>query len=50
MADNYLENRYEEYRERELKNEARRKAAFRKRLEEYRKSLASAAREEPERE
>ncbi len=40
MADNYLENRYEEYLARKQKKEALKKAAFRKRLEEYRRTLA----------
>ena len=50
MADNYLENRYGEYLERKQKKESLRKAAFRKRLEEYRKVLASASQEEHARE
>lgn len=37
MADNYLENRYEQYLERKRKKEAERKENFRRRLEEYRK-------------
>lgn len=37
MADNYLENRYEEYLERKRKKEAEQRAAFRKRLEKYRR-------------
>ncbi len=43
MADNYLENRYEEYLERKRKKESLRKAAFRKRLEEYRKTLTATS-------
>ncbi len=39
MADNYLENRYEDYLARKRKKEAERKARFRKQLEEYRKGL-----------
>ncbi len=42
MADNYLENRYEDYLARKLKKEAERRRDFRRRLEEYRKSLESA--------
>lgn len=45
MADNYLENRYGEYLERKQKKESLRKTAFRKRLEEYRKTLAYDAQE-----
>lgn len=41
MADNYLENRYEQYLERKRKKEAERKADFRRRLEEYRKKSAT---------
>ena len=37
MADNYLENRYEEYLARKQKKEQERKAKFRRQLEEYRK-------------
>ncbi len=42
MADNYLENRYEDYLARKLKKDADRKRDFRRRLEAYRKSLESA--------
>lgn len=37
MADNYLENRYEDYLARKQKKEAERKAKFRRQLEEYKK-------------
>lgn len=37
MADNYLENRYEEYLARKQKKEQERKDRFRRQLEEYRK-------------
>ncbi len=45
MADNYLESRYEEYLERKRKKESLRKAAFRKRLDEYRKTLTNTSAE-----
>ncbi len=45
MADNYLENRYEEYLERKRKKESLRKTDFRKRLDEYRKKLAATSSE-----
>lgn len=37
MADNYLEKRREDYLARRQKEEAERKARFRRQLEEYRK-------------
>lgn len=39
MADNYLENRYEDYLARKQKKEAERKAKFRRQLEEYKKKI-----------
>lgn len=39
MADNYLENRYEDYHARKQKKEAERKAKFRRQLEEYKKKI-----------
>lgn len=39
MADNYLENRYEDYLSRKQKKEAERKAKFRRQLEEYKKKI-----------
>lgn len=39
MADNYLENRYEDYLARKQKKEAERKAKFRRQLEEHKKKI-----------
>lgn len=39
MADNYLENRYEEHLKAKAKKERERNAAWKKRLKEYEKSL-----------
>lgn len=39
MADNYLENRYEDYLARKQKKEAERKAKFHRQLEEYKKKI-----------
>lgn len=40
MADNYLENKYEEYLARKAKAERAKKAAWRKRMDAYKKKLA----------
>lgn len=40
MADNYLENKMEALREREAKEAKARNAAWKKRLDAYRKKLA----------
>ena len=40
MADNYLEGKFEALRERREKEEKRRRAAWKKRMDAYRKSLA----------
>ena len=45
MADNYLESRYEEYLERKRKKESLRKAAFRTRLDEYKKTPTNTSAE-----
>ncbi|MBO8478074.1 MAG: hypothetical protein IAB80_04225 [Bacteroidetes bacterium] len=45
MADNYLERKYEEYLERKAAAEKARRAAWKKRMDDYRKRLAEASRE-----
>ena len=45
MADNYLESRYEDDLRRKEKAEKAKREKFRKRLEEYRKSLEAGAKE-----
>lgn len=39
MADNFLENQYEEYQARKAAREAKKKALWRKRLKAYQESL-----------
>ena len=39
MADNFLENQYEEYQARKAEREAKKKALWRKRLKAYQESL-----------
>lgn len=40
MADNYLENQYEEYLKQKAAKEAAKRAAWRKRLQTYKEKLA----------
>ncbi len=43
MADNYLENKFEELKARKAKEERARQVAWRKRMEAYRRRLAEEA-------
>lgn len=45
MADNYLENRHEEYLRRKEKAEKLRRSRFLKQLESYRKKMEAGAKE-----
>lgn len=41
MADNYIENQYEEYLKQKAKKEEAKRIAWRKRLQAYKEKLAS---------
>ncbi len=43
MADNYLENKFEELRARKAKEQRARQVAWKKRMDAYRKKLAEEA-------
>ncbi len=43
MADNYLENKFEELRARKAREERARQAAWKKRMDAYRRRLAEEA-------
>lgn len=48
MADNYLENKYQALQERKAKEQKARQAAWKKRMDAYRKKLQEQAEDRPE--
>ena len=42
MADNYIENQYDDYLKQKAKKEAAKRAAWRKQLQAYKEKLAQA--------
>ena len=48
MADNYLENKYRALQERKAKEQKARQAAWKKRMDTYRKKLQEQAEDRPE--